>query len=365
MRNRSPAKSAASSPPVPARTLEKYVVLVARIGGDEHLQERRLGGFEPLLGGEDFLGRQSAHGGIRIGEERLGRRQLALEIPEAAVAAPPGAAGARIPSTGRGIAASPRLFRAQPSNRPTSSKRSVILSMRWRIESFMGIGSCGSCGARHGQTLYSEFHESAWDQCLGESVMAAVVIVAGLARQRARPRPAPSRRKDPEYAHALGGARARARRLPAAAEDYAAAAMQSAVASGAARERSGTCLRESPGRVAVGAALAGAGARGCRRGHHLRRHRSEALQDPGRQSRRRRPSCKAAGANANERIGQLATAFLEEAEAPAVLAVMSAAVGPNPSPETLTLLAQLSLRGLRPGARRSVMRNRRYAPSRA
>ena len=56
----------------------------------------------------------------------------------------------------------------------------------------------------------------------------------------------------------------------------------------------------------------------------------------------------AAGANANERIGQLATALLEEAEAPAVLAVMSAAVGAKPSPETLTLLAQLSLEAYDP-----------------
>jgi Flp pilus assembly protein TadD len=63
----------------------------------------------------------------------------------------------------------------------------------------------------------------------------------------------------------------------------------------------------------------------------------------------------AAGANANERIGQLATALLEEAEAPAVLAVMSAAVGPNPSPETLTLLAQLSLEAYDPA------RAQRYA----
>jgi Flp pilus assembly protein TadD len=63
----------------------------------------------------------------------------------------------------------------------------------------------------------------------------------------------------------------------------------------------------------------------------------------------------AAGANANERIGQLATALLEEAEAPAVLAVMSAAVAPNPSPETLTLLAQLSLEAYDPA------RAQRYA----
>ena len=56
----------------------------------------------------------------------------------------------------------------------------------------------------------------------------------------------------------------------------------------------------------------------------------------------------AAGANADERIGQLATALLEEAEAPAVLAVMSDAVGPKPSPQTLTVLAQLSLEAYAP-----------------
>ena len=53
--------------------------------------------------------------------------------------------------------------------------------------------------------------------------------------------------------------------------------------------------------------------------------------------------------------GNSATALLEEAEAPAVLAVMSAAVGTNPSPETLTLLAQLSLEAYDPG------RAQRYA----
>jgi Flp pilus assembly protein TadD len=56
----------------------------------------------------------------------------------------------------------------------------------------------------------------------------------------------------------------------------------------------------------------------------------------------------AAGANADVRIGQLATALLEEAEAPAVLAVMSAAVGAQASPETLALLAQLSLEAYDP-----------------
>jgi Flp pilus assembly protein TadD len=56
----------------------------------------------------------------------------------------------------------------------------------------------------------------------------------------------------------------------------------------------------------------------------------------------------AAGSKADERIGQLATALLEEAEAPAVLAVMSAAVGAKPSAETLGLLAQLSLEAYDP-----------------
>jgi Flp pilus assembly protein TadD len=56
----------------------------------------------------------------------------------------------------------------------------------------------------------------------------------------------------------------------------------------------------------------------------------------------------AAGANADERIGQLSTALLAEAEAPAVLAVMSCAVGAKPSPETLGLLAQLALEAYDP-----------------
>jgi tetratricopeptide (TPR) repeat protein len=51
----------------------------------------------------------------------------------------------------------------------------------------------------------------------------------------------------------------------------------------------------------------------------------------------------AAGANADARIAELTSALLEEAEAPALLAVMSTAVGPKPSPETLTVLAALSL----------------------
>jgi Flp pilus assembly protein TadD len=56
----------------------------------------------------------------------------------------------------------------------------------------------------------------------------------------------------------------------------------------------------------------------------------------------------AAGANADDRISQLATALLEEGEAPAVLAVVSGAVGPKPSPATLALLAQLSLQAYDP-----------------
>jgi len=51
----------------------------------------------------------------------------------------------------------------------------------------------------------------------------------------------------------------------------------------------------------------------------------------------------AAGANADARIAELTSAFVEEAEAPAVLAVMGAAVGPKPSPQTLTVLAALAL----------------------
>jgi len=51
----------------------------------------------------------------------------------------------------------------------------------------------------------------------------------------------------------------------------------------------------------------------------------------------------AAGSNAEVRIGQLATALLEEAEAPAVLAVMSTTVGSKPSAQTLAMLAQLAL----------------------
>jgi tetratricopeptide (TPR) repeat protein len=51
----------------------------------------------------------------------------------------------------------------------------------------------------------------------------------------------------------------------------------------------------------------------------------------------------AAGANVDARVADLTTALLEEAEAPAVLAVMSTAIGPSASPETLTVLAALAL----------------------
>jgi Flp pilus assembly protein TadD len=51
----------------------------------------------------------------------------------------------------------------------------------------------------------------------------------------------------------------------------------------------------------------------------------------------------AAGAKADSRIGELTTALLEEAEAPAVLAVMSEEVGPKASAATLTVLAALAL----------------------
>jgi Flp pilus assembly protein TadD len=56
----------------------------------------------------------------------------------------------------------------------------------------------------------------------------------------------------------------------------------------------------------------------------------------------------AGGADADARTGQLASTLLEEAEAPAVLAVMSSAVGEKSSPEVLTLLAQLSLQAYDP-----------------
>jgi len=51
----------------------------------------------------------------------------------------------------------------------------------------------------------------------------------------------------------------------------------------------------------------------------------------------------AAGANVDARVADLTTALLEEAEAPAVLAVMSTAIGTNASAETLTVLAALAL----------------------
>ncbi len=56
----------------------------------------------------------------------------------------------------------------------------------------------------------------------------------------------------------------------------------------------------------------------------------------------------AGGGDPDARIGQLASTLLEEAEAPAVLAVMSSAVGEKSSPEVLALLAQLSLQSYDP-----------------
>jgi tetratricopeptide (TPR) repeat protein len=56
----------------------------------------------------------------------------------------------------------------------------------------------------------------------------------------------------------------------------------------------------------------------------------------------------AGGGNADARIGQLASTLLEEAEAPAVLAVMSSAVGDKVSPDVSVLLAQLSLQAYDP-----------------
>ena len=52
--------------------------------------------------------------------------------------------------------------------------------------------------------------------------------------------------------------------------------------------------------------------------------------------------------HADARTGQLASLLLEEAEAPAVLSVMSFAAGDKPSPEVLVLLAQLSLQAYDP-----------------
>ena len=185
-------------------------------------------------------------------------------------------------------------------------------------------------------------------------VAAAMVIVAGGCSAARTTQTAPEQAKDPSTLTLLAELALERGDCRLAAEDYAAAAMQSAVAVARRASEVGLACENLP------AAWQSA-----------QRWRALAPTDADAATTYAAIAVKlykippavaaaqtviqAAGANANERIGQLATALLEEAEAPAVLAVMSAAVGPNPSPETLTLLAQLSLEAYDP------QRAQRYA----
>jgi len=176
--------------------------------------------------------------------------------------------------------------------------------------------------------------------------MAAVVIAQGCSAARTT-QTAPEQAKDPSTLTLLAELALERGDCRLAAEDYAAAAMQSAVAVVRRASEVGLACENLP-----------AAWQSAQRWRALAPTDADAattyaaiavkLYKIPQAVAAAQTVIKAAGANANERIGQLATALLEEAEAPAVLAVMSAAVGPNPSPETLTLLAQLSLEAYDP-----------------
>ncbi len=65
MRNRSPAKSADSSPPVPARDFEEDVAVVVRIFRQQHLLQFAAELFQALTRRANFLFGEFAHGDVR------------------------------------------------------------------------------------------------------------------------------------------------------------------------------------------------------------------------------------------------------------------------------------------------------------
>ena len=177
--------------------------------------------------------------------------------------------------------------------------------------------------------------------------MAAVVIVAGGCSAARTTQTAPEQAKDPSTLTLLAELALERGDCRLAAEDYAAAAMQSSVAVVRRASEVGLACENLPAAWQSAQrwrALAPADADAATTYAAI----AVKLYKIPQAVAAAQTVIKAAGANANERIGQLATALLEEAEAPAVLAVMAAAVGPNPSPETLTLLAQLSLEAYDP-----------------
>lgn len=181
---------------------------------------------------------------------------------------------------------------------------------------------------------------------LGTVAAAAVILAAGCSAARTG-QTTPEQGKDPSTLTLLAELALERGDCRLAAEDYAAAAQHSAVAVARRASEVGLACENLPAAwqsVQRWRALAPADADAATTyaAIAVKLYKIPAAVAAA------RTVIQAAGANANERIGQLATALLEEAEAPAVLAVMSAAVGAKPSPETLTLLAQLSLEAYDP-----------------
>ena len=331
--------------PGPGAHFEKDVVLVARIRRDEHLQQRRLRCHEPLSCGEDFLRCKRAHGSIRIRQQLLGRRERALLIPKAAIALrerlQPRVFHGEVPELRR----APGYFRRgeQPPDlleaighpfdavpyRVLHVYRAAVRAMRGMARHFI-VSSMN----RHGISV------------TGAVAAVAVVVTASCSAARTT-QTAPEHPQDPNTLTLLAELALEHGDCRLAAENYAAAARQNAVAIARRASEVGLACENLPAAwqsVQRWRALAPADvdAATTYAAIAIKLYKLPAAR-AGVQT-----VIKAAGANTDARIGQLATALLEEAEAPAVLDVISGAVGTQPSAKTLALLAQLSLEAFDP-----------------
>ena len=174
----------------------------------------------------------------------------------------------------------PPAISGAPSSRPTSSKRSVILSMRWRIDVLHGYGAA----VRAVRGMARHFIVSSMNRhgisILG-TVAAAVVIGIGGCSAARTTQTVPEQGKDASTLTLMAELALERGDCRLAAEDYAAAAMQSAVAVARRASEVGLACENLPAawQSAQRWRALGAHRRGC--GNRLRRHCREALQDPG------------------------------------------------------------------------------------
>lgn len=179
------------------------------------------------------------------------------------------------------------------------------------------------------------------------TVAAVAVIVTGGCSAARTTQTAPDHGRDPSTLTLLAELALERGDCRLAAEDYAAAALQSGVATARRASEVGLACENLPSAWQAvqrwrALAPADADAESTYAAIAVKLYKIPAARAAA------QTVIQAAGANADARIGQLATALLEEAEAPAVLAVMSAAVGAKPSAETLARLGQLALEAYDP-----------------